>query len=56
MSTKGAKPTATESNPIVSAAASKVRKRQKVPTSAPTPGPDQLPLFPLNDLTPKANR
>ncbi|MEV4156308.1 hypothetical protein AB0J48_25100 [Nocardia salmonicida] len=43
-------------NPVVAAAAAKTRKRRKITTLPTDPTPGQLPLFPVSDLDPEANR
>ena len=50
------KPPAGNRNPVVAAAAAKIRKQPDTAPLEPVPTPDQLPLFPVEDLTRKVNR
>ncbi|MEV6656894.1 hypothetical protein [Nocardia fluminea] len=43
-------------NPVVAAAADKTRKRRKITILPTDPTQGQLPLFPVSDLDPEANR
>ncbi|MFI1238327.1 hypothetical protein [Nocardia salmonicida] len=46
-----------QTNPVVQAAADRTRKRRKKIVTLPTdPMPGQLPLFPVSDRDPEANR
>ncbi|WP_280220150.1 hypothetical protein [Nocardia neocaledoniensis] len=49
-------PAARKRNPVVTTAAAKIRKRSDPAPLELVPTPDQLPLFPVEDLTRKANR